>query len=265
MIITSRQNPLIVRLAKLRERKHRRGEGLYLAEGVKLAGEAADAGITEYLLITEEHTASRAAEAVERGGGEVITVTHEVLEKISTESAPQGMIAVCRMQPELHETAPDGAELPEITADRLLILDRVRDPGNLGTVLRTAEAFGGIQLLLAGCADIYSPKTVRGSMGAVFRLHTAELPDTATAVRAARAAGLSVLGAALDSTAAELGSAPLPERCAVVIGTEGQGISPEVLGMCDGKLYIPMTGGESLNCSVAAAVIMWEMFRGGIG
>lgn len=263
MIITSRQNPLIVRLAKLQERKYRRSEGMYLAEGIKLSGEAAEAGITEYLLITEEHSACKTAETVKHGGGEAVIVTREVLAKISTESAPQGMIAVCRMQPELHEVIPEGAPLPEITADKTLILDRVRDPGNLGTMLRTAEAFGGIQLLLAGCADIYSPKTVRGSMGAVFRLHTVEFADTATAVKAAKAAGAYVLGAALDSTAERLGDTPLPERSAVVIGTEGQGISADVLDACDGKLYIPMTGGESLNCSVAAAVIMWETFRNG--
>ena len=259
MVITSRQNPLIVRLSKLSDRKHRRAEGLFLAEGVKLSSEAANAGVVEYLLVTEEHESSPVSHTVAEKGGEVITVSREVLEKVSTESAPQGMIAVCRMMTELHR-AGEGASLGE--DDCVLILDRVRDPGNLGTVMRSAEAFGGVKLLLAGCADIYNPKTVRGSMGALFRVSTTEFPDTAAAVEFAKAQGYRVMGAALDSTAVKLGEYPLTSKDAVIIGTEGQGISDDVLRMCDGKLYIPMTGGESLNCSVAASVIMWEMFSG---
>ena len=205
MLITSRQNPLIVRLAKLADRKHRKTEGLFLAEGVKLSYEAAKAGVVEYLLVTEENLSHRAVEEAEQCGCEIITVSREVLEKVSTESAPQGMIAVCRMMPELHSA--EAADLGE--GECVLILDRVRDPGNMGTIMRSAEAFG----------------------------------------------------AALDNTAVKLGEYSLTAKDAVIIGTEGQGISAEILDACDGKLYIPMTGGESLNCSVAASVIMWETFR----
>lgn len=257
MLITSRQNPLIVRLSKLSERKYRKAEGLFLAEGVKLSGEAAIAGVVEYLLVTEEHEGSPVCDEVMSHGGEVIIATAEVLEKVSTESAPQGMIAVCRMMHDIH-VSKDSADLSD--AGAVLILDRVRDPGNLGTVMRSAEAFGGVRLLTAGCADIYNPKTVRGSMGALFRVNTVDFVDTADAVDFAKAAGYCVLGAALDDTAVRLGECTLDEKTAVIIGTEGKGISEDVLDMCDGKLYIPMTGGESLNCSVAASVIMWEMF-----
>jgi len=253
MIITSRKNPLIIKLAKLSDRKHRKAEGLFLAEGVKLAAEAAAAGVVEYLLFTDGHESSPIVREVEKSGGEIIAVSREVLEKISTESAPQGMIAVCRMSRELH-TSSDGDQ-------RILILDRVRDPGNMGTIMRSAEAFGNVHLLTAGCADIYNPKTVRGSMGAIFRLKITDFSDTAEAVEYARASGFRVFGAALDDTAVKLGECVLGNKDAVIIGTEGSGITPEVLSMCDGKIYIPMTGGESLNCSVAASVIMWEMFR----
>lgn len=258
MIITSRQNPLVIRLSKLSDRKYRKNEGLFLAEGVKLSEEAARAGVVEYLLVTEEHSASPVVKSVELSGGEVITVSKEVLEKVSTESAPQGMIAVCRMLGDVHSVYGDSASFD----GRVLILDRVRDPGNLGTVLRSAEAFGGVRLFVSGCADIYNPKTVRGSMGAVFRVSTVDFESTEAAVAAAKSNGYRVLGAALDNTAVKLGEYSLSKKDAVVIGTEGKGISPDVLEMCDGKLYIPMTGGESLNCSVAASVIMWEMFRG---
>ncbi len=258
MTITSRQNPLVVRVSKLADRKHRKTDGLFLAEGVKLSAEAAAAGAVEYLLMTEEHDDSPVTKSVEASGGEVITVSREVLEKVSTESAPQGMIAVCRMMNDVHTVYEDGASVD----GRILILDRVRDPGNLGTVLRSAEAFGRVKLFVSGCADIYNPKTVRGSMGAVFRVNTVEFESTEAAVEAAKTAGYRVLGAALDDTAVKLGEYSLAANDAVIIGTEGKGISEDVLGMCDGKLYIPMTGGESLNCSVAASVIMWEMFKG---
>lgn len=259
MTITSRQNPLIVRLSKLSDRKHRRSEGLFLAEGVKLSSEAAATGAVEYLLLTEEHADSPVAHAVAESGGEVVTVSQEVLEKVSTESAPQGMIAVCPMMPHVHGNA-ENAAIP--AGASVLILDRVRDPGNLGTILRSAEAFGKVRLLTSGCADIYNPKTVRGSMGAVFRVPTTDFPDTAAAVGFTKSAGYRVLGAALDETAVKLGEYRLAQNDAVIIGTEGQGIALDVLSICDGKLYIPMAGGESLNCSVAASVIMWEMFRG---
>ena len=257
MLITSRQNPLIVRLAKLADRKHRKTEGLFLAEGVKLSYEAAKAGVVEYLLVTEENLSHRAVEEAEQCGCEIITVSREVLEKVSTESAPQGMIAVCRMMPELHSA--EAADLGE--GECVLILDRVRDPGNMGTIMRSAEAFGNVHLLTAGCADLYNSKTVRGSMGAVFRVRTTDFESTAHAVEFAKAQGYRVLGAALDNTAVKLGEYSLTAKDAVIIGTEGQGISAEILDACDGKLYIPMTGGESLNCSVAASVIMWETFR----
>ncbi len=260
MLITSRQNPLIIRLSKLSDRKHRKTEGLFLAEGVKLSCEAAAAGVVEYLLVTEEHLGSPVAETMSQNGGEVVAVSREVLDKVSTESAPQGMIAVCRMMTGLHGTA-ETATIPQ--NEPVLILDRIRDPGNLGTVMRSAEAFGGVRLLISGCADIYNPKTVRGSMGAVFRVSTTDFATTADAVEYARACGYRILGAALDSTAVKLGEYDLSPADAVVIGTEGQGISENVLAMCDGKLYIPMSGGESLNCSVAASVIMWEMHRCG--
>ncbi len=256
MIITSRQNPLIVRLAKLSERKYRKAEGLFLAEGVKLSDEAVSSGNAEYLLVTEENMGSPVVSCLDPD--KVITVSSEVLEKVSTEAAPQGMIAVCRMPRSLHNTAESAKPL---SGEPVLILDRVRDPGNMGTVMRSAEAFGNVRLLTSGCADIYNPKTVRGSMGALFRVETTDFPNTEAAVDYAKSYGYKVLGAALDSTAVKLGEYSLSARDAVIIGTEGKGISDGVLAMCDGKLYIPMTGGESLNCSVAASVIMWEMYK----
>lgn len=261
--ITSRQNPLVVRLAKLSDKRHRAAERMFLCEGIKLAEEAAEAGAVRYLLCTPDAAALPRVQAVirkvsETDGCTTVSVTREVMEKISTENAPQGVIAVCGMLDERHR---DGAAefLPGFP---LIILDRVRDPGNLGTIFRTAEVFGITRLVLAGCADIYNPKTVRGSMGALFSTESIAFASAKDAVDAAKRAGYTVYGAALDSSAVRLGEVSLCADAAVVIGTEGEGIEPDTLAACDGTLYIPMCGGESLNCAVAASVIMWEMHRG---
>jgi len=258
MKVTSRQNPLIVRLSKLSDRKYRRAEGLFLAEGIKLAEEALAAGAVEYLIAEEGIIPASFEEKCTACGGSVITVSREVMEKVSTESAPQGVIAVCRTMDSLHKKS----ESATVPTGPLLILDRLRDPGNMGTVLRTAEAFGGVTLLTSGCADVYNPKTVRGSMGAVFRTPTTDFASTKDGVEFALSQGYTVLAAALDSDAKRLGSFTLPEKCAVVIGTEGEGLPDEIISLCSGSLYIPMSGGESLNASIAASVIMWEMYRG---
>lgn len=257
--ITSRQNPLVVRLSKLSERKHREAEGLFLAEGIKLAAEALSACAVEYLLYEEGVPTEEMLHLADRCGGRALSVSREVMMKVSTEAAPQGVIAVARMDRSLHRAA----EADMTLTGPVMILDRIRDPGNMGTALRSAEAFGGVTLLTSGCADVYNPKTVRGSMGAAFRTPTVEFESTAAAVSFARSRGYRTYAAALDSTALSLHSVDesLWERFAAVIGTEGSGLPPEVIECCDGTVYIPMSGGESLNASVAASVIMWERFR----
>ena len=153
---------------------------------------------------------------------------------------------------------PQSAERP---AQKVLALEAVQDPGNVGTVLRTADAFGiDLVVLLDGCADLYAPKTVRAAMGAVFR-QPAIVMDREAFVSFCRGQNLPLYGAALSSRAQDLRKLDL-SRAAVVIGSEGQGLSRTMLDACDGELIIPMTGeAESLNAAVAAAIVMWEMQR----
>ena len=260
--ITSRQNPLVVRLAKLTDKRHRAAERMFLCEGIKLAEEAAEAGAVRYLLCTPDAAALPRVQAVIRkasdtDGCTTVSVTREVMEKISTENAPQGVIAVCGMLDERHR---DGAaEL--LPGSPLMILDRVRDPGNLGTIMRSAAALGMDELILCGdCADIYSSKTVRGSMGALFRLRLSLCRDTAAAVRGIQAAGRRVLAAALTEGALPIKKAGLRSSDCTAIGNEGHGLSATVLDLADGSVIIPMrAGNESLNAAVAAAVFMWEV------
>jgi TrmH family RNA methyltransferase len=145
--------------------------------------------------------------------------------------------------------------------EHVLVLEGVQDPGNVGTILRTADAFSiNCVVLLEGCADVYAPKTVRSTMGAVFRQFICELPLEELPAFC-RNRGLKLYGAALSDRAKDVRTLPL-RNAAVCVGSEGRGLSRELLGLCDGEVIIPMRGpAESLNAAVAAAVLMWEMTR----
>jgi TrmH family RNA methyltransferase len=149
----------------------------------------------------------------------------------------------------------------EPTFERAILLENVQDPGNVGTVIRTAAAMGIETVLLCGaCADVYSPKTARATMGAIFREKL--LHCTASEARAlADRNGLKLYGAALSERAVDIRALPL-KNAVVAIGSEGRGLSEELLENCDGELIIPMSpGSESLNAAVAAAIVLWEMAR----
>ena len=141
-----------------------------------------------------------------------------------------------------------------------LLLDGIQDPGNLGTILRTADALQIPAVLLDGCADPYNPKTVRASMGAVFRTQPVRMTRQ-QAIAACRDAGIPLLATAMSADAVDLRQAELPSA-AVIIGSEGQGICQELFDAAQGKIIIPMsTRCESLNAAVAAAIVLWQMKR----
>lgn len=178
-----------------------------------------------------------------------VVITEEISEYISDTKTPQGMFAAAEMCE---------WSIPE-DPGRIVVLDGIQDPGNVGTIFRTAEAFGfDGAVLLGACADVYSPKTLRASMGSALRF-----PFVCCAAEELRSVlgGFTVYAAMLDSSAAALGEIAFAERSAVIIGSEGRGVSPEASAVCDEKLYIPISGAESLNAAVAAAVIMWELVR----
>ena len=244
--ITSRQNPLVARLRKLgNDKKTRRQEGAFLCEGHKLVEEAIrwNAGVETLVVAEGVEPPAGLPEAVR-----LVEVPTDVLKSMSTVDTPQGMLAVCRT-PDL--TPPEG-----LTPGRYLVLDGVQDPGNVGTVWRTADAFGADGLiLLPGCAEPFSPKTVRSTMGACFRLPVWETGlEALTALLAG--ADLPLYATALREDTADL------SRAAVVIGSEGRGVSQAVLDACALTLKIPMRDRcESLNAAVAASVVLWEGWR----
>lgn len=255
MIITSRKNEIAVKSKRLlSEKKFRDKEGLFGAEGVKLAREAIAAGISaEYALVSEtaEKKFPECADMLNKCC-KVFAVSDEVYSYLSQQKTPQGIFLAGKI-------LDKSQNLDRILENRkILMLDCVQDSGNLGTMLRTAEALGIEGVAMSGdCADIWSPKTLRASMGSVFRLPlcSTELPE---AVERAAGKGFAVFAAMLDEGAEALGSFAFPEKTAVVIGNEGHGVSEQVAARCR-KVYIPIVGAESLNAAAAAAVICWEM------
>ncbi len=243
-IITSRKNPVIQQVRRLLvSRKEREAAGLFVSDGTKLLQEAAKhfPGLDTVLLTPETEVQLPASVRVLR-------VSREIMDYISPMETPQGALFLCR----LPEQAPFSPE------PGMLLLDGIQDPGNLGTVLRTADALGVRVVLLEGCADPFSHKTVRASMGAVFR----SLPVKSTwaeASQALKSAGIPVAVTALRADATDIRATPVGQM-AVVIGSEGQGVRQEILNAADKTVIIPMTAHcESLNAAVAATVVMWEM------
>jgi TrmH family RNA methyltransferase len=244
--ITSRKNPLLQQVRKLlSSRKERQSAGLYVADGTKLLEEAVKWCPELDTVILSDEVQMELPDCVR-----VVRVPGDVMESVSPMQSPQGALFLCRL-PEQNAFNPTGG---------MLLLDGIQDPGNLGTILRTADALDIPVALLEGCADPYSHKVVRASMGAVFRTQPIQTTWTDAAAKCAEA-GISVAVTALSDTAVDLRSAQV-EQMAVVIGSEGQGVRKEILEAAGEQLIIPMNPRcESLNASVAAAIVMWQMKR----
>ena len=181
-------------------------------------------------------------------GVRVVRVPGDVMQSLSPMETPQGALFLCRLPDKTAFQAKPG----------MLLLDGIQDPGNLGTILRTADALNVPVVLLEGCADPYSHKVVRASMGAVFRAPVIQ-SDWETVKAACRSSKIPVAVTALSDAAVDIRSADLTQM-AVVIGSEGQGVRREILDSADAELIIPMQPHcESLNAAIAAAIVMWQM------
>ena len=242
--ITSRKNPLLQQVKKLLSSKKAREEaGLFVADGTKLLSEAVRYFPGLHTVILSDGVEAEVPASVRR-----VRVPGDVMESISPMQSPQGALFLCRLPEKKAFEARKG----------MLLLDGIQDPGNLGTMLRTADALDIPVVLLEGCADPYGHKVVRSSMGAVFRRDVVQA--TWAEVKAAcAAAGISVAVTALSDRARDLRNADL-KAMAVVIGSEGQGVRKEILEAADAELIIPMNPHcESLNAAVAATIVMWQM------
>ena len=272
-VISSRQNPRIREVCGLVEKKNRRETGLFRFDGIKLLREALCTNVeiqAIYVRVPMRDTLEGVLSEAKRMGRideeTVVFVTDSVFEKLSEEKAPEGVITVAKQLQELHVTAEVGQiDRTVDREERILIAEALRDPGNLGTVMRSCAALGIDRLILSDdCADLYHPKTIRSAMGALFRLPTVtvraeELP---LAIEALKETGRRILAAALREDAEEIGSLTLRKRDCFVIGNEGHGLCERTVEACSGSAIIPMReGNESLNAAAAAAICIWETVR----
>lgn len=253
-IISSRRNYNVrVMRELLKSAEYRHQTDMFAVEGDHLCGELLRYNEIEYFLYTEK-AAKKYPKTVEKALSKSsfsAVITDELSEYISDTKTPQGLFAAAERF---------GTKIPE-NAKKLVILDGVQDPKNVGTIIRTADALGidGV-VFINGCADKFSPKTLRASMGSVFRMPSL-FPKVETLGEWLRGLGFEVYAAMLDKNAKRLGEIKFPEKTAVVIGNEGSGVSSQVAELCDEKLYIPIKSAESLNAAAAAAIILWEISR----
>ena len=242
--ITSRKNPFLQQVKRLlSSKKEREAAGLFVSDGTKLLEEAVTwyDGLDTVIL-------SDGIEAQVPAHVRTIRVPEDVMASISPMETPQGAMFLCRL-PEKKAFVPQKG---------MLILDGIQDPGNLGTILRTADALDVPVVLLEGCADPYSHKVVRSSMGAVLRVQPMQA-SWQEVREACAAAGILIGVTALSDRAKDLRRSDLTSM-AVVIGSEGRGVRREILEAADAELILPMNPHcESLNAAVAATIVMWEM------
>ncbi len=246
MIITSRKNPVIAEYRRLAaDRAFREETRSCLGQGRKLLEEALSSGLPLTSVMSAEPVEGLAP------GVSVHQVAPELLDYVSPMRSAPELLFVCRIP----EPGP-------IEGDRILLAEDLQDPGNVGTLIRTANAFGFDGVLLAGaCADPFGPKAVRASMGAVFRLRIWTMSSD-EAVCSLQEKKIPMVAAALRDDAQTVGECEFPARLVLAIGNEGHGLSAEMLEAADRVVRIPMEpGAESLNAGAAAAVLLWEVYR----
>ena len=239
--ITSSQNPLLRHIRKLQtSRAYREEQREFVADGFKLLDEA----IKWYpkirtVIVSDPQTLPALPDGVR-----CVQIPESLMQSLSDMKTPQGVIFTCELPAQEDAQATPG----------MLLLDRIQDPGNLGTILRTADAFGIPVALTNGCADPWSEKTVRASMGAVFRTVPKQI-----APERVLSSDVPIAATALTPQAADLREVHLKDYL-VVIGSEGQGVCRELLNASEKQIIIPMQPRcESLNAAIAAAIVMWQM------
>jgi len=270
-IITSRQNSIVKWAASLSEKKNRARERSFIAEGEKLCLEAAKSRLpVTHVFVSESKKHALVPVLLDAFSAEIykntklICLSDTAFEKISTEKAPQGVIIVIKYLDFFRELDIIYKEDFFLGAnERAIALCSVRDPGNLGAVIRSAVAFGiGHIILTADSADLYNPKTVRSAMGSLFKIKATVVNDFPSFINSARSSGRRIFAAELSDGAVSLSKSDVSKKDIFIIGNEGHGIPAEISSMCNGSVYIPISPEtESLNAAVAASILIWEQSK----
>ncbi|MBQ4332820.1 MAG: RNA methyltransferase [Clostridia bacterium] len=261
MTVTSKDNQWVKEWRRLNDSaKYRRESGLFAIEGARLCGDALRSGVSLQAVLYTAAARSTYAGVVEpllAAAGTAVEIGPDLARHMGDTTNPQGVFCIAK--------ALDNS----LIIDKINIigkysaLEDIQDPGNLGTIIRTAEALGLDGVLLSdGCCDVYNPKVLRGSMGGVFRLPLLRAGDMAATVAALQQQGLTAYACVVDGDATPITRAGMGAGAVAVIGNEGNGLRPETVAACAKRVTIPMDGrAESLNASMAAGIILWEMTR----
>lgn len=248
--IVSPGNEYFKKLAKLKQRKYREEFGLFLTEGERSCCEAADSGFfVENMVMAESYYAGH--ENAFPNFNRIVT-TDKIFASLCDTKTPQGVLAVVNMP---------NARKP-LAKSRYIYCDCLQDPGNAGTIIRSADAFGfdGV-IFSAGSVDVFSPKVIRSSMGSIFHIEIMTLAD-AVSLKQAKQAGFFITASALYGASVDIQEMKRKEKQIFVIGNEGNGVSKEILALSDEIAHIPMRGAaESLNAGVAASILMYEVAK----
>ncbi len=255
-IITSAENIEIKEAKKLHEAKHRNELGLFFFEGVHLYEEYIKSGKTPYRVFLTEDMASICPDFE---GKRVITET--LYKKITAEKAPQGIFTVAKKN-DVNVKAVSETEVLSLINGSSVVLESMRDPGNVGTVIRTGASLGVDVIFTEDSADIFNPKVLRASMGAVFHDEIYKVPSATELAMVAVERGYDVYGTVLDPDAYKVGTFIPSQKSIFIIGNEGNGIKKETVLQCNKSAYIPMTNKtESLNAAIASTIFMWEIAK----
>ncbi|WP_195600585.1 TrmH family RNA methyltransferase [Longibaculum muris] len=237
-MITSLQNETIKEIMKLKQKKYRDEKDLFLVEGYHLVEEARKANCIQMLITTLE----------EKFVEKTLYVSDKVMEKLAFTKSPQPIMAICYKN--------KNQELLK-AGKRYLLLDGLQDPGNVGTIMRTALAFGYDQIIMSkDCVDLYNDKVIRSTQGALFQMNTC-IMELKEAITFLKQQGVKVYGTCLQN-AQSIDQHQTYSQMAFVMGNEGQGVHQEILDLCDERLYIPIQSIESLNVAIAAAITMYH-------
>ena len=257
MVITSKDNEIVKHIRKLKDKKYREENNEFIIEGIKLLEEAINenANIKKVIICDDCNLENDIYNELkyEIAKLDCIYVSEKIFEYISDVKSPQGIMAIIEKD--------NGNKEIDYNENVILILDNIQDPGNMGTILRTADSLNLKQIIISkGSSDVYNPKVVRSTMGAIFRINIIESENLIKTVKDLKKHKISVVSTSLDTNKSIYDLEY--NKTAIIIGNEANGVSQELQDLSDNKVKIPLLGKtESLNASVATAIILYEAMR----
>lgn len=258
--ISSNQNPVVREVKALKQKKHREAKSMFFIEGIRFVEEALKEDVSiNKILVSEQLADTNGGKEllvkIHGGGYPLFTLPHKLFMEVTDTQNPQGVMAVLNTRNYIIDDIYDDKNF-------FIILDSIQDPGNMGTIIRTADAVGATCIVLSkGCVDVYNPKVLRSTMGSMFHIPICLSEDIFKTMDEMKSRGIKLCAAHLEgeSDYFDLG---LKDHIAIIIGNEANGISEEVKSYADILVKIPMPGkAESLNASVAAGILMFEVLR----